>query len=153
MPDNVLLAQYPQQIVVQRRNWMTMNSWASEVLAEEVPEERPPLEWVKLRITAGRVKTNLDQWVVRTMPFFVAVPQVQNGIQYYMNPFNPQDIENNLATDQMGFAKGFMPLLADLEVTQLMADQWAMQHGFEPFTPPPEVPPTELEPMAGVRRR
>jgi hypothetical protein len=130
--DYTLLAKYPQQAVVKERNYLGLINWASYTATLPIPGEKPDETWVKARIVAERIPAQPQNYMDRTMSYFLQDPATQTNIRQYLHPFNDEATETSLAAQIEGVIGAFMPRFADIDVTDEQKDKWLTDHGFTP---------------------
>ena len=128
--DYTLLAEYPKQSVVKDRNYLGLINWASYTATLPIPGEKPAEAWVKARIVAERIPAQPQNYVDRTMSYFLQDPATQTNIREYLNAFNTEGAEVALAGQIEGVIGAFMPRFADIDVTDTQAQEWYTANGF-----------------------
>ncbi|HSR78760.1 MAG TPA: hypothetical protein VLN57_19450 [Xanthobacteraceae bacterium] len=152
MADDRLLAAYPRQPVVRDRNFSGLVHWAGYTASLPIPEERPTEDWVRLRIVAERLPTQAQNYVERTLSFFLQDPTTVTNIRQFLNPWNDEGTEVALSAQIEGIIGSFMPRFARFDVSDAQIDAWYVSHGFDaPGAPIEPAEPAEPDPM--TRRR
>jgi hypothetical protein len=121
--DYTLLAEYAKQPVVKDRNYMGLINWAAYTTALPIPAA-PDEAWVKARIVAERIPAQPQNYVDRTISYFLQDPATQTNIREYLNAFNAEAAETSLAGQIEGVINAFIPRFADIDVTDQQASDW-----------------------------
>jgi hypothetical protein len=132
--DYTLLAEYVRQPVVKDRNYVGLANWAASVTAQPIPTEQPDEEWVKARIVAERFPAQPQNYVDRTISYFLQDPATQTNIRTYLNAWNTEAAETSIAAQIDGVITAFMPRFADIDVTSAQVEQWLADNGFPAAT-------------------
>jgi hypothetical protein len=83
-----------------------------------------------VRIVAERIPAQPQNYMDRTMSYFLQDPATQTNIRQYLHPFNDEATETALAGQIEGIIGSFMPRFADIDVSDAQAAEWLTQNGF-----------------------
>jgi hypothetical protein len=128
--DNILLSNYLTQTVVRQRNAVGLNAWASSFTAEAFPPF-PDDPWVEQRIVAEQIPQALDNYVSRTLAYFLQDPATVTNILQYLNQWNDEATEVSLSSQIDSVIAGFMPRFAASTVSKDQVANWYTQNGID----------------------
>lgn len=126
--DNLLLAKYLAQPVVHDRNLVALLTWAAKTTAKPLPASAPSADDVKVRLLAERVPNQIENYVARTMAYFLQDAKIQSAIREHLNPFNQESVEEQLALDLDHIIDGFALRFAELEIGDPQVQAWLQVH-------------------------
>jgi hypothetical protein len=130
MADDLLVAQYPKQQVTRDRQGSGLLAWAADVAAQAIPSEKPPEDWVRLRLVAERVPTASDSYTTRTMAYFQQHAAIVSDIRLHLSQWNDEATEGALSQQIRDVADEVMPAFSRTDTTQAQVDQWYLDNGF-----------------------
>ena len=118
-----LYAQFPRQQVCRDRQYSALLRWAAYIAALPVPPTAGE-QWVKERITAGRVALNPDMYVPQTISGTISVPDIQTNIRQHLNAFNDEATEASMDLQVDSALAVVMPTFAAATVTDAEVQRW-----------------------------
>lgn len=130
-----LIAQFPRQQICRDRQYSGLLRWSAYILALEIPTEKPTEQWVKERITAGRVTVNADMYVAQTISGVASVPDIQTNIRQHLSAFNDETTEASMDLQVDGALSATMPHFCAGAVTDAEVSRWYEDNGFPAESP------------------
>jgi hypothetical protein len=132
-----LIAQFPKQQVCRDRQYSGLLRWAAYIgaLVPPVPPEEPTEQWVKERITAGKVSMQIDNYVSMTLSYTVMDPSVQTNIRQHLSAFNDETTEAAMDANVEAALSAGMPVFARAHISQREVDQWLIDNGYAAVNP------------------
>lgn len=132
---DIALAEYARSQNVTDRNFSTLLGWAGYIGSFPIGEApkgedgRPQPDWVRLRIVAERIPSNTQQYVTRTMSFFMQDPAIGERLSRWLAR-NDDDEERELSEANRRIVDGFMPRFALTDTNPSAVEQWLILNGF-----------------------
>jgi hypothetical protein len=133
-----LYAVFPQTSICRQRQYSALIRWSAYQGALGVPAEKPAEDFVAQQIIGSMIPSNVDYYVTLTMPYTIAVPNIQTNIRTHLNAYNDEATEVTLDAEVDGAISSFLPKFCLTNTTQAQIDAWYLEHGFE------------VEPASGV---
>lgn len=132
-----LFAQFPKQQVCRDRQYSGLLKWAAYIgaLPLPVPPEAPTEQWVKERITAGKVSMQIDSYVSMTLAYTVMDPAIQTNIRQHLSAFNDDAVEASMDANVEAALSAGMPTFARAHIPQHEVDQWLRDNGYVEVEP------------------
>jgi hypothetical protein len=130
-----LIAQFPRQQVCRDRQYTGLLRWSAGWLNLALPTEKPPEDFVRQRIIAGRVATNPDVYVGQTINAVASRQDIQTNIREHLNAFNSEAVEAAMDA-QLDTALGnIMPTYCAGVVSDQEVENWYAQNGYGSVNP------------------
>jgi hypothetical protein len=133
-----LFAQFPKQQVCRDRQYSGLLKWAAYIgaLVPPAPPDKPDEQWVKERITAGKISMQIDGYVSMTLSYTVMDPAVQTNIRQHLSAFNDDAVEAAMDANVEAALSAGMPVFAKAHIPQHEVDTWYRDNGYaEEVTP------------------
>ena len=124
---NIVISRYLQRAVVRQRNSVTLAEWAASVTAEVIPTT-PNLAFVRLRVVAESVPSQIDLYTAQTMTYFMQDPGTISNILQFISEDNDTTIEGTLATSNSAIVSAFMPRFAQSNISDAQVSAWCVQN-------------------------
>lgn len=128
--SDTLLAQYRKQMVVADRNSSALLRWASYTSGLDIPSSKPSEDFVRTRLVSERVPEQIDSYVQRTLSYFLQDPNTVSNINAFLNAFNTEAVEEQLANFNDAIINGFISRFAASDVSEQQVQDWYTANGF-----------------------
>jgi hypothetical protein len=126
-----LYAQFSRSPICRDRQYVALVRWASQIVNEQAPADRPARDWIERRLIAEAVLMDPDYHVIRTIAFALAAPAVQMSIREHLNDRNEDAVETLLDAQLDGAINEYIGRYATAIVEWARVERWDFDHGFE----------------------